>query len=99
MPTPDSPDTPARTSHHLPGDLDTDSDEDHNLTAEELIQREPGGLRKEQQQEQQPSKLQKLNARQDAPPQAGGEHPASLESSEATHEPERPSESSVRNHY
>jgi len=39
-PTPGSADTPARTSHLLPGDLDTDSDEDHNLTAEELIQRE-----------------------------------------------------------
>jgi len=33
-------DTPARTSHLFLGDLDTDSDEDHNLTAEELIQRE-----------------------------------------------------------
>jgi len=39
-PTPGSVDTPARTRHLLPGDLDTDSDEDHNLTAEELIQRE-----------------------------------------------------------
>jgi len=37
---PGSADTPARTSHVLPGDLDTDSDEDHDLTAEELIQRE-----------------------------------------------------------
>jgi len=37
---PGSADTPARTSHLLPGDLDTDSDEDHDLTAEELIQRE-----------------------------------------------------------
>ena len=36
---PGSADTPARTSHLLPGDLDTDSDDDHNLTAEELIQR------------------------------------------------------------
>ena len=33
-------DTPARTSHLLSGDLDTDSDEDHDLIAEELIQRE-----------------------------------------------------------
>jgi len=41
---PGSPDTPARTSHLLQGDLDTDSDEDHNLTAEELIQREPRRL-------------------------------------------------------
>ena len=47
---PGSADTPARTSHLLPDDLDTDSDEDHDLTAEELIQREPGGLRKEQPQ-------------------------------------------------
>jgi len=37
---PGSADTPARTTHLLPGDLDTDSDENHNLTAEELIQRE-----------------------------------------------------------
>jgi len=37
---PGSADTLARISHLLPGDLDTDSDEDHNLTAEELIQRE-----------------------------------------------------------
>jgi len=37
----------------------------------------PGGLRKEQQQEQQHSKLRKLNAHQNAPQQAGGEHPAS----------------------
>jgi len=37
---PGSADTPARTRHFLPGDLDTDSDEDHNLAAEELIQRE-----------------------------------------------------------
>jgi len=35
----------------------------------------PGDLRKEQQQEQQPSKLRKLNAYQNAAPQAGGEHP------------------------
>ena len=39
-PTPGSPDHPARTTHLLPGDLDTASDEDHNLTAEEVIQRE-----------------------------------------------------------
>jgi len=39
-PTPGSADIPARTSHLLPGDLDTDSDEDHDVTAEELIQRE-----------------------------------------------------------
>jgi len=39
-PTPASADTPTRTTHLLPGDLDTDSDEDNNLTAEELIQRE-----------------------------------------------------------
>jgi len=39
-PTPGSADTPARTSHLLPGDLDTDSEEDHNLPTEELIQRE-----------------------------------------------------------
>jgi len=39
-PTPSSADPPARTGHLLPGDLDTDSDEDHNLTAKELIQRE-----------------------------------------------------------
>jgi len=37
---PGSTDTPARTSQLLPRDLDTDSDEDHSLTAEELIQRE-----------------------------------------------------------
>jgi len=37
---PGSADTPARTSHLRPGDLDTDSDEYHDLTAEELIQRE-----------------------------------------------------------
>jgi len=37
---PGSAHTPARTTHHLQGDLDTDSDEDHHLTAEELIQRE-----------------------------------------------------------
>jgi len=37
---PGSADIPAITTHLLPGDLDTDSDEDHNLTAEELIQRE-----------------------------------------------------------
>jgi len=36
----------------------------------------PGGLRKEEQQEQQPNKLRKLNAHQKAPLQAGGEHPA-----------------------
>ena len=39
-PTPGAVDTPARTTDLLPGDLDTDSDEDHNLTAAELIQRE-----------------------------------------------------------
>jgi len=39
-PTPGSAHRPARTSHLLPGDLDTDSDEDQDLTAEELIQRE-----------------------------------------------------------
>ena len=33
-------DTPARSSQLLPGDLDTDSDEGHDLRAEELIQRE-----------------------------------------------------------
>jgi len=33
-------DTQARTSHLLPGDLDIDLDEDHELTAEQLIQRE-----------------------------------------------------------
>jgi len=33
-----------------------------------------GGLSKEQQEEQQPSKLRKLNAHQKAPLQAGGEH-------------------------
>jgi len=37
---PGSADTPSRTSHLLPGDLDTDSDEDYDLTAAELIQRE-----------------------------------------------------------
>jgi len=37
---PGSTDTPARTSYLLPGDLDTDSEEGHELTAEELIQRE-----------------------------------------------------------
>jgi len=42
-----------------------------------LSKEKPGDLRKEQQQEQQPSKLRKLNAHQNAPPQAGGEHPAS----------------------
>ena len=39
-PTPGSADTPARTCHLLLGDQDTDSDKDHNLTAEELIQGE-----------------------------------------------------------
>jgi len=39
-PTPGPADTSARATHLLPGDLDTDSDEDYNLTAEELIQRE-----------------------------------------------------------
>jgi len=39
-PTPGSGDTPARSSHLLPGGLDTDSDKDPDLTAEELIQRE-----------------------------------------------------------
>ena len=39
-PTPGSADTPAGTRHLLPRDLDTDSDADHNLTVEELIQRE-----------------------------------------------------------
>jgi len=43
-PTPGSADTPARTSHLLPGDLDTDSDEYHDLTTEELIQREARAL-------------------------------------------------------
>jgi len=38
--TPGSADTPARTNHLLPGDLDADSEEDHNITAEELIQRQ-----------------------------------------------------------
>jgi len=33
----------------------------------------PGDFRKEQQQEQKPSKLGKLNAHQSAPLQAGGE--------------------------
>jgi len=37
---PGSADTPSRTSHLLPADLDTDSDKDHDFTAEELIQRE-----------------------------------------------------------
>jgi len=46
-PTPGSPDTLARTSHLLPGDLDTDSDEDHDLRAEELIQREARRLEEE----------------------------------------------------
>jgi len=36
----------------------------------------PGGLRKEQQQEQHHSKLLKLKAHQNATLQAGGEHPA-----------------------
>jgi len=36
----------------------------------------PGGLRKEQRQEQEHSKLRKLNAHQNVPQQAGGEHPA-----------------------
>jgi len=39
-PTPGLPDISARTSHLLPGDLDTDSEKDHDLTAQELIQRE-----------------------------------------------------------
>jgi len=37
---PASADKPARTGYLLPGELDTDSEEDHNLTAEELIQSE-----------------------------------------------------------
>jgi len=37
-PTPASADTPASGSHLLPGDLDTDSEEE--LTAEKIIQRE-----------------------------------------------------------
>jgi len=37
---------------------------------------QPGDLKKEQQQEQEPSKLRKLKAHQNAPLQAGGEHPA-----------------------
>jgi len=37
---PGSSDIPARSSHLLPIDLDTDSDEDQNLTAEELIQKQ-----------------------------------------------------------
>jgi len=41
---PGSADTPARTSHIHLGDLDPDSDEDHDLTSEELIQREPRQL-------------------------------------------------------
>jgi len=36
----------------------------------------PGSWRKELQPEQQHSKLRKLNAKQNAPLQAGGEHPA-----------------------
>jgi len=41
-----------------------------------LFKEKPGGLRKEQQQEQQHSKLRKLNAHQNAPQQAGGEQQA-----------------------
>jgi len=40
------PETTPRSSHLLPGQLYTDSDEDRKLTAEELIQRETQGLEK-----------------------------------------------------
>jgi len=63
------------------------------------LKEKPAGLRKEQLEEQQHSKLQKLNAHQNAPLQAGCEHPVSLESWEVRHQPERPLESIESNHY
>ena len=75
-PTPGSADTPARTSHLLPRDLDADSDEDHDLRAEELIQRQARWLEERAAARTAGHQTSEMNTQQNAPLQAGGEHQA-----------------------
>jgi len=68
-------DTLTRSSNLLSGDLDTDSAKTMTSLLRNSYKEMLGGLRKEQQYDQQSSKLLKLNTHQNAQLQAGGQHP------------------------